>query len=413
MEKDISRKNEIVTIFNHLRLKHIAVNIKNRDNQRIISGFVTKSDSDYVSIFFDSIPDVLPVKNLSLAFEYNRNFYSSSPINLRLLNVPLKSIDVMMPELLSHHLLRKYTRVDMSGDIMRMYIKRLDTPSSEAASKVNIDELPPTLKGLYMELTQEEPDIKRIAEMIGQELGRFSNRFKTNIFKGDTNLTPLEKVVATYKKTFWIGDTDNLNNYVHLGDKYNIIGYEKYFELIKKTLSPDVLEQIRDNYVGRGISSYCMVPVLIGDRVAGVIEVSVPANSPEFKKLSIYDIFYIKGLADIMGEVVVKTKSADMSQEETFSVINFSMGGILASTKNIYLTRSFRENSVVILTLVLDSKEIDVSARVVRYDYIPGENAGLNVAFEFLNLSEDSKAEIGKFIRKFLRISVKDDASGS
>ncbi len=76
--------------------------------------------------------------------------------------------------------------------------------------------------------------MKKIIGMIGDELGRYSNRFKINLFKEVNNLSPIEKVVNNYRKTFWIGDTDNLNNYIHLGDKYSIIGYEKYFELIKK-----------------------------------------------------------------------------------------------------------------------------------------------------------------------------------
>lgn len=404
-EKAIVRKNEIVSTLNHIRLKHIAVKVKNRDNQSLISGYITKSDSNYISIFIDSVPDIVPIKNLVLSFEYNRNYYSSNFLDLRLLNLTIKSMEVALPTKLSHHLLRKFTRVGITGEAMKIRLKNIESNGNNKAAPSNIDELPETLKGMYLELMEEKPNIKRIVEMVGVELSRFSNRYRTNIFKDLKGLAPLERVVTVFKKTFWIADTENLNNYIHSGNRYNTIGYEKYFELIQRSMKPDVMEQIRDNYINRGIISYCMIPILIGDKVSGVIEVSVP-DSPKYKKISVYDLFYFKGLADIMGEVVVKSKTDSMDHDDTFTVLNFSMGGILASTKNIYLTRSIKENSIVVLGLVLENKELEVTARVVRYDYNPGDNAGLNVAFEFLNMSENTKMEVGKFIRKFLKLTV-------
>jgi len=74
-----------------------------------------------------------------------------------------------------------------------------------------------------------------------------------------------------------------------------------------------------------------------------------------YKHLTIYDIFYIKGLADILGEVVVKSKSSGVGSEDVFTVQDISMGGLLASTKNIYLTRTFQENSVVKMDLKMDN----------------------------------------------------------
>ncbi|OHD56266.1 MAG: hypothetical protein A2Y33_00415 [Spirochaetes bacterium GWF1_51_8] len=413
MDKDSIKKSEIVSVLNQVRLKHIGVSVKGMNNNTIISGFVTKSDSNYMTIFFDKIPDLIPIKNLKLTFEYNRMFYSSEPADLRSLSLPLKNIDMLIPEGMSSHLMRKYTRVQLPQDGIKMAILSLESSSDQPQpSKPNMEELPPNMQKIYIELSGENPDIKKIVQMIGEELSRYSSFYKTNIFKDINSLSPLEKVVYHYQKTFWINDTDNLNNYVHLGAKYNIIGYEKYFEMAGKTLSPEILEQIRANYLNRNVISYCMVPILIGDLVSGVIEVSVP-NDPKYKHLTIYDIYYIKGLADILGEVVVKSKMKTATESDAFSVIDISMGGLLANTKNVYLARSFPENSIVKLALFVNDKKVEVTARIVRYDYIPGENAGLNIALEFLTLTEENKAEIGNFIRNFLKISVKSEAPGA
>lgn len=409
MEKEVIKKNEVVALLNHLRLKHIAVRVKDEKESILVNGFITKSDNNYLSIYFETIPDIINLKNLKLSFEYNRNFYTSDKTEIKLLNIPLKNIELNIPEKLSFHLLRKFTRVNIPSEVIALNITGLESGSSPITQNINIEELPGNLKSIYVELLEEKPDLKKIVTMIGNELSRFTNRFKTNIFKDLNSLSPLEKVVQYYKKTFWISDTDNLNNYVHLGGKYNMIGYEKYFELVKKTLSPEILEQIRHNYISRNITSYCMVPVLIGDRVVGVIEVSVPEDA-KYKKLTIYDIFYIKGMADILAEVVVKSK-AFSEEEGEFEVIDVSMGGILASTKNIYLPRSYAENAIVNLQLKLESNEVKTTARVVRYEYIPGENAGLNVAFEFLGIGEEAKTEIGKFIRKYMKqLNIKDQS---
>ncbi|NPV01585.1 MAG: PilZ domain-containing protein [Brevinematales bacterium] len=118
-------------------------------------------------------------------------------------------------------------------------------------------------------------------------------------------------------------------------------------------------------------------------------------------------------MADILGEVVVKSKMKTASESDTFAVIDISMGGLLANTKNVYLARSYNENAIVKLGLSLNDKQIEVTSRIVRYDYIPGENAGLNIAFEFLSLNEETKADIGNFIRNFLKLSVKSEAAGA
>lgn len=405
MENKINKKNEIVNIFNNLRLKHVVVKV-NHDSQLVLNGFITKADSNYISIYFESVPDVLPLKKLSISFELNGYFYNTEILSLRALNIPLKSLELHMSEVLYIHSMRKFTRVDLPTGKAQVFISQIEDTEKKPSAGINVDELPATLKKIYLELTEDEPDLKKIIGMIGEELGRFSNRFKINLFKEVNTLNPLEKVVFTYKKTFWISDTQNLSNYVHLRDKYNIIGYEKYFEMIQKSLSPDTLEQVRNSYLSKAIGSYCMVPILIGDRVSGVIEVSVPSENDKFKSLTIYDIFYIKGLADILAEVVVKSKVGKM-QENNFEISDISIGGVLAETKNIYLARSLKEDSIVKLTLKLDEKSIEVTARIVRYDYIPGKNAGLNVAFEFVALGESQKAGVGHFIRTYLQEKMK------
>lgn len=409
MEREINKLNEVINLLNIMRQKHIGVNLLNIQGEKILTGYITKSDTNSISIYYDSIPDTMPLKSLAIAFDNNGMFYKSSNTDLRNLSLQLKSVEINNPESIFTHPMRKFTRVELPEQAIKLHIKQIAGESlvdSNTPKLQNTEGLPPSLRGIYEELSQEQPDLKKILEMVKEELVRYSSRFKINNFKDIKNLAPLEKVVFVFKKTFFIGDTDSLKEYVHLGEKYNLIGYEKYFEMIKKTLSPDIMEQIRNSYVSRNISSYCMVPILIGDRVSGVIEVTVPSDDGKFKKLSIYDVFYIKGLADILGEVFVKLKMSGSSEENELRVIDISMGGILANTKNIYIARSFKPNAAVKLNIAFGEGELDANARIVRYDYIPGDNAGLNVAFEFIGMDENAKAELGKHIRKFLKATI-------
>lgn len=401
MEKEITQRNEIVAILNNMRLKHLAVSLKEKERKFNLSGFITRADTNAIAVFFDKIPEIVPLKNLRICFDYNRNFYASSETTLRMLNASIKSVEISVPDKIIYHSVRRHARIEVPDQVL-LNIKKVETTTLEAASSINVDELPATLRSIYLELQGETPDLKKIIGMIGDELSRYSNRFKINLFKDLNNLTPIEKVVNIYKKTFWIGDTDNLNNYIHLGDKYSIIGYEKYFDMIKKTMSPSVLEQIRQSYISRGINSYAMVPIIVGDRVVGVIEVSIP-DDPKFKKLTIYEIFYIKGLADILGEVIVKSQTATTNLDSNFKVIDISLGGSLANTKNLYLTHTIKENSIVVVELMTEDKTFEVRSRVVRYNYIPGENAGLNVAFEFIIENDAKKTELETMIKKFLK----------
>jgi hypothetical protein len=401
VEKEITQRNEIVAILNNMRLKHLGVSLKEKEKKFNLSGFITRADTNAIAVFFDKIPESVPLKNLRICFDYNRNFYASSETALRMLNVSIKSVEISVPEKIVYHSVRRHARIE-APESVHLNIKKVETTALEAASTINIDELPATLRSIYLELQVDTPDLKKIIGMIGDELSRYSNRFKINMFKDLNNLTPIEKVVNIYRKTFWIGDTDNLNNYIHLGDKYSIIGYEKYFDMIKKTMSPSVLEQIRQSYISRGINSYAMVPIIVGDRVVGVIEVSIP-DDPKFKKLTIYEIFYIKGLADILGEVIVKSQTTTTNIDSNFRVIDISMGGALANTKNLYLTHTIKENSIVVVELMAFEKNYEFRSRVVRYNYIPGENAGLNVAFEFIVDTDAKKAELEEVLKKFIK----------
>lgn len=399
MEKEITQRNEIISILNNMRLKHQVVFLKEKHHRFSLSGYITRADSNSVNLMFDKAPDIMPLNNLKICFDFNKNFYNSSETVVKIVNLPIKSIEFMVPDSLKFHAVRKFTRLD-NVESIELLIKKVETGAAENKSNINVDELPATLRNIYMELEGEKPDLKKIISMIGEELNRYTNRFRINLFKDTEQLAPIEKVVNQYRKTFWIGDTDNLNNYVHLGDKYSIIGYEKYFEMIHKSMSPDILEQIRQNYVSRGISSYAMVPIIVGDRAVGVIEVSVPQDM-KFKKLTIYEIFYIKGLSDILGEVVVKSQGSVSSLNASFKVLDLSLGGLLANTKNVYLTHSIKENTILTAELKAEEISLDIRARVVRYEYIPGENAGLNIAFEFVIDSDTQKLELSNLLKKF------------
>jgi hypothetical protein len=84
-------------------------------------------------------------------------------------------------------------------------------------------------------------------------------------------------------------------------------------------------------------------------------------------------------------------------------VIDISMGGALANTKNLYLTHTIKENSIVVVELMAFEKNYEFRSRVVRYNYIPGENAGLNVAFEFIVDTDAKKSELEEVLKKFIK----------
>lgn len=403
MEKEISQRNEIISMFNKLRLSRKEVRLEHNDLKFKLKGFITKADPSVLSVFYDGSPSFIPLKGIRVCFDFTNNFYSSEETSVRIVNTGLRNIEFNLPDKLYFHPVRKHERIEGLEEI-KVYIKNIETSELTKSTSVNLAELPATLRSIYLELQTEKPDVKKIIKMVGEELARFSNRFRINLFKDLSKLTPIENVVNVYKKTFWVGDTDNLTSYVHLGEKYGVIGYEKYFELVNKKTNPQVLEQIRQSYIEKGIISYAMVPIIIGDRVFGVIEVSVP-NDPKYKPLSIYEIFYIKGLADILGEVIVRTQGTVENADVLFTVVDLSMGGVLANTKNVYVTHFIKENTVVILTLKYHEEEINLKARVVRYHYISGENAGLNVAFEFYIDDDKTRQQLSSLIKRIASFS--------
>jgi len=400
MDKEISQKNEIINLYNHARIKRLAVVLEGQKEKFRINGFVTRVDMTMLSLFFEKEPSVLPIQHVVLSFEYNKNFYYSSPTTVRMYNFQLRSIDVLLPERIWYHPVRKFGRYTLKNpDMVRVYIKKIETKPQDVA-QVNVSELPENLRVIYLALKEENPDLKKILTTVGEEIKRFSPQFKINIFKNLEQISPLEKVVYTYKKPFWISDTENIPNYLHIGEKFGVIGYEKYFEMVKKKMFPDILDKIRQTYISRGISSYLLLPILIGDKVMGAIEITVPKNSGK-KELSIYDVFYIRSLADIIGEVLVKSyASSPENKNEYMEVVDISLGGVSVINKNMYLMHTIKENTILRLGIEYNDMQLDVRARVIRTNYIPGENAGINIAMEFLGLEEDGKQLLTKIIKE-------------
>jgi len=400
MDKEISQKNEIINLYNHARIKRISVTLQEKKTKFHLMGFFTRVDMNTVTLFFDKEPAVLPIQNVMLSFEYNKNFYYSSPTTLRLYNFQLRAIEVLLPSTVWYHPVRRFSRYMVKNpDLVRVSIKKIETKPQETV-QVNISELPENLRVIYLALKEDNPDLKKILAMVGEEIKRFSPQFKINIFKNLEQISPLEKVVYTYKKPFWISNTENMPNYLHIGEKFGVIGYEKYFEMIGKKMAPDLLDKIRQTYVSRGILSYLLLPILIGDKVVGAIEITVPREGGK-KELSIYDVFYIRSLADIIGEVLVKSyASAPESKGEELEVVDLSLGGISVVNKNMYLMHTIKENVILKLAIRYKDMELEVRARVIRTNYIPGENAGVNMAMEFLGLEEDGRQLLSKIIRE-------------
>ncbi|URA09359.1 PilZ domain-containing protein [Thermospira aquatica] len=400
MDKEISQKNEIINLYNHVRIKRIGVMLQENKNKFHLTGFVTRVDMSVVNLFFDKEPAILPIQNVILSFEYNKNFYYSAPTTVRLYNFQLRSIEVLIPERIWYHPVRRYNRYSLKepGKV-KVYIKKIETKLQET-TQVNISELPENLRVIYLALKEENPDLKKILGMVGEEIKRFSPQFKINIFKNLDQISPLERVVYTYKKPFWISDTENIPNYLHIGEKFGVIGYEKYFEMIKKKMAPDILDKIRQTYMSRGILSYLLIPILIGDKVMGAIEITVPRESGK-KELSIYDVFYIRSLADIIAEVLVKSyAAAPEGKSEELELVDISLGGISVVNKNMYLMHTIKENSILKLGIQYENTELEVRTRVIRMNYIPGENAGIHMAMEFVGLEEEGKQLLNKIIRE-------------
>ncbi|MCX7882589.1 MAG: PilZ domain-containing protein [Brevinematales bacterium] len=400
MDKEISQKNEIINLYNHARIKRLGVTLQEKKTKFHLTGFVTRVDMNMVNFFFDKEPAVLPIQNVILSFEYNKNFYYSSPTTVRLYNFQLRSIEVLLPANVWYHPVRRFSRHSLKdSEILKVCIKKIETKPQESI-QVNISELPENLRVIYLALKEDNPDLKKILSMVGEEIKRFSSQFKINIFKNLDQISPLERVVYTYKKPFWIADTDNIPNYLHIGEKFGVIGYEKYFEMIKKKMAPDILDKIRQTYVSRGILSYLLLPILIGDKVVGAIEITVPRDGGK-KELSIYDVFYIRSLADIIGEVLVKSyATSPENKEEYLEVVDISLGGISVVNKNMYLMHTIKENTILRLGIQYKDGELDVRARVIRTNYIPGENAGVTMAMEFLGLEEEGRQILSKIIKE-------------
>ncbi len=400
MDREIAQKNEIINLYNHARIKRIGVTLQENKNKFHLTGFVTRADMNVVNLFFDKEPAILPIQNVILSFEYNKNFYYSSPTTVRLYNFQLRSIEVLIPERIWYHPVRRFSRYSVKepGKV-KIFIKKIETKPQET-TQVNVSELPENLRVIYLALKEENPDLKKILSMVGEEIKRFSSQFRINIFKNLDQISPLERVVYTYKKPFWISDTENIPNYLHIGEKFGVIGYEKYFEMIKKKMAPDILDKIRQTYLSRGILSYLLIPILIGDKVMGAIEITVPREGGK-KELSIYDVFYIRSLADIIAEVLVKSyAAAPEGKSEELELVDISLGGVSVVNKNMYLMHTIKENSILKLGIQYENTELEVRARVIRTNYIPGENAGIHMAMEFVGLEEDGKQLLNKIIRE-------------
>ncbi len=314
----------------------------------------------------------------------------------------MNSLVVMLPYQIDIWHERRYKRAEVYGRLfMRLNVIR---EQSEEEMKVSMS-MPYRLRQIYEELSRSVPDVKKIMSMVGVELKSISPRFEVKIHKQGEQIPTGAVIAGYYKAPLFVEDTSDHKSFVKVYPNDVAVSFH-YFLMEKREKSGWTEEKIRDEiekliryYSAKGVRSFVYVPIVLADSMMGHIYIEIPEDHS--RSLNIRDIYFLRGLADIVSEAIAKFKlhTLQESSEYKIPIWDIGMGGVKFEIDH-YLAKFLTPGSKIKIFIRIEDREIEATGEVLRIDY---EGKKLFAACKFTAISPIDAKFIDNYVGRLLQ----------
>jgi|GEM_PF-1674795 len=372
--------------FYNLSLSVVCDNLKTRGRVESISEYT------FSMILENQIPP--NTKSLDISFEFNKEPYH---FRGEVVKTSSKEVVLLVPSQIEIWTPRRHDRTFCYGKVF-CALNIIRNLSDSELSKMS--SLPTSLTPIYRELRKESPTVPLIIKMVKDELTKLGDKSDLLIHKQGENLPLPVVVISRYKKPLLLEDTQNYESYFkkYLGDE--IIPFGKFMEDLKwddDKIKAEVQKFI-SYFAQHNIRSIVFVPVFLFESIAGHIWVGTLLNKVS-KILTPRDVFYIKSMADIISEALVKFKlfSLGSGEEYPLPVYDISLGGMKFEVEQ-YLAKFLDVETKLKLYIKLnDGKTITTFGKVIRLEE---EDGKLFAAVEFYDMGKAEEIILSDWLER-------------
>lgn len=310
------------------------------------------------------------------------------------------SITTQSPALIYYRKDREYKRYHVKNKVYCQF-KVISLMEQSEAESIASENLSFVLRNLFFELKKENPDIRKIVDIIKKEIRNICSTSDLKFYKKDFEFDEAEIILQNFKKTLFTENTDKIKSYINKSKSPFYITYGNSLSKESKEQGWEegkikaVAEKIQNEDIKKDRLSYIYIPLQAFEDIVGHIYL---AN--DFKSKKIFeerDITYLSCLADIINLSLNKNKlfTADINDESKLMVENISLGGMMINVRDPYLLKFLKKDTRLSIKVDLDDKKINPIGKIVRiYQY-----AGIiNIGVKFIELAPKDEKTLKHYL---------------
>jgi hypothetical protein len=259
-----------------------------------------------------------------------------------------------MPDFIQSFQPRKFKRVSVSDVFMRFTINYRPFFISSADVQTVTTRYPAIIE----ELKKDEPNIYLINHIITEELYKIASDFEMKFYSEKEKAGMLESLIASEHKTFFIGDTSNLDNYLEQNPDHNLINYNPIYKKMLRESSGSAddakkyFKEIQRQDIRNFFSNYVYAPLYIFNKSVGHISLqSTVLDKQLIRRDQAHQIHLLAGLLSYaMSKVVI---AMSYYKHSLTRIVNISLGGLLfeLNQKEIFDFLIFHDNLKLVVQL--------------------------------------------------------------
>ncbi len=374
--------NQIRHLFYYLRSEKQTLGITYQSEH--YRGIVTHVHNTSVVLHVPGFEET-PIRRCQLKFEAASVLYQ---FEVLILEFGRDRITIKLPYFIQSAKQRKHKRIPTQDLFMKFIF--LYQPFFNSTNDLQMVES--RYFHLMEEIRKDDPDIFLVARMINKEAQSVTKDYEVTFYKPGSKRTFLEEAVGREKKTLFMDNVNQAENYYKLRILYGLINFHKsYLAMVKETSEEGAIkffEEMRLRDLHQFKKSYLCAPLLIFDQVVG--HIYMQTSQLDNLLISQDQAHQMDLLASIFSYALTKKVIARSYYSHPITrIVNISMSGLLFELNNRTIFDYLVFQDMLKLEIQIRTSLLEFVTEITRY--FPTES-GYNIGVNFLSANpEDFK----------------------
>lgn len=394
-DERIIEKDKIREVLRSLRLDKIPMEVSKL--QLTISGTIARTAENSFTLLYYGYIDILKQSEYQLSAQKGENLYK---MNCKLLSHGEKELTFENPEVIQVFTQRKAQRVKTERilfskfKILHDWDKNIDEAMHQDVTK------PQQLQEIYQELYTTVPNIKKILLLCRREIDKISDQMDIQIYKEEPPSSFQVRLLREFREALFVADTNNPRSYVEPYENFGFMSYNRALMQKSKDQAAEAKEIIKKMVIAdreKNLKSYIYVPVVLSREVVGHVYTARTLSS-EYPVFSTNDVYYVKSVADIVSEALIKARlfRLESGSELNVKVEDISLTGCLLVIDDPYIMKFMHQGVMVQVSFGFPDRIVEIRGEIRR---VFSEDNKMKVGIHFAPLRRGTEEFLQKYIK--------------